>query len=50
MEQDEFQKGGFNSSAPEGLAVPAPYVKPFIILLSETNSIWNGNCVAHQYA
>jgi hypothetical protein len=39
MEQDEFQKGGLNSSAPEGLAVSALYVKPFIILLSETNSI-----------
>jgi hypothetical protein len=39
MEQDEFQKRGFNSSAPEGLAVPVPYVKPFIILLRETNTI-----------
>jgi hypothetical protein len=26
MEQDEFQKGGLNSSAPEGLAVSALYV------------------------
>ena len=33
------KKGGFNSSAPERLAVPVPYVNPFIILLSETNTI-----------
>jgi hypothetical protein len=31
MEQDEFPKGGFNSNAPERLAVPVPYVNPFII-------------------
>jgi hypothetical protein len=40
MEEDEFQnKRGFNSSAPEGLAVPVPYVIPFIILPRETNTI-----------
>jgi hypothetical protein len=43
-------KTGVNSGAPEGLAVPAPHVPPVVLLLSDTNIIWNENRVGHQYA
>ena len=41
-----------SSVALEGFAVPAPYVTPVNLLLSVTNTniIWYGNRVGHQYA
>ena len=42
-------KPGMNSGAPEGLAVPVPEVTPVVLLLNDTNIIWYGNRVGHQY-
>jgi hypothetical protein len=36
------------AGALERLAVPAPVVTPDVLLLSDTNIIWNGNRVGHQ--
>jgi len=33
----------------EGLAVPAPHVTPAVLLSNDTNIIWYGNLVWHQY-
>jgi hypothetical protein len=44
------QKLEVNSGAPEGLVVPAPLVTLCLSLINDTNIIWYGNCVGHQYA
>ena len=38
-----------NWDAPEGFAVPAPLVTPVVLLFNDTNTIWYGNRVRHQY-
>ena len=35
--------------ASEGKVVPAPLVVPVVLLLNDTNIIWYGNRVGHQY-
>lgn len=30
-----------NESAPEGYTLPAPVIKPAVLLLSDTSPIWN---------
>jgi hypothetical protein len=43
-------KTGVNSGTPEGYeAVPAPHVTSAVLLSNDTNSIWYGNLVWHQY-
>jgi hypothetical protein len=43
-------KTGVNSYAWEGQTVPAPLVAPVVSMLNDTNIIWHGNRVGHQYA
>ena len=34
------KNGGMNSGVPEGLAIPAPHVTSVVLLLNDTNIIW----------
>ena len=50
IEQQEANwKPRMSSGVPKGLAVPAPYVTPAMLLLNDTNIIWHGNRIRHQY-
>ena len=42
-------KTGMNLCAQEGLSVPDPLVAPVMLLLNETNIVWYGYRVEHQY-
>jgi len=39
-----------DSGVPEELAIPARHVTPVMLLLSDTNIIWYGNHMGHEYA
>jgi len=50
IEQHEpHKKPGVNPGTPEGLTIPAPHVTSVVLLLNDTNIIWYGNRVGHQY-
>jgi hypothetical protein len=38
-----------NAGGLEGLEVPAPHLTPVVLLSYDTNIIWYGNRVGHQY-
>ena len=42
------RKPGVNSGALEGIPVPAQHVQHIVLLLTDTNIIWYGNC-GHEY-
>jgi hypothetical protein len=48
-QQEANWKPRMSSGAPKGLAVPAPYVSPAMLLLNDTNISWHGDCIRHQY-
>ena len=42
-------KPGVNTGTAEGLAVPAIHMTPVVLLWNDTNIIWQGNRIGHQY-